>query len=223
MLSKRLQVVLDMIDIDAKLADIGCDHGYLAMHAIYKGIKKVELVDNKIGPLNVAKENLQNFTNDIQIKYSLSDGLSDIDNDINVVAICGMGGDLISKIINDNINVARSMNYLVLEANTNVYYLREFLVNNKFEIFDEEICYDRGKYYQIIKTKYNNKEYTLSNVEKEYGPILLNKKSDVFIHYIKDNIEKINKIILKNEKSSTYLNDKIKELNEVLNETNRNI
>ena len=99
MLSKRLQRVLDYIQIDDKLADIGCDHGYLSLYAIKKGVKFVQLVDNKIGPLNVAKKNLSKENLNAEIKYSLSSGLSNIDINVDTVAICGMGGDLISKIL----------------------------------------------------------------------------------------------------------------------------
>ena len=54
----RLNSALDWIDIDDKLADIGCDHGYLADLAFKKGVSFVQLIDNKEGPLNVAKKNL---------------------------------------------------------------------------------------------------------------------------------------------------------------------
>lgn len=47
MLSKRLNKVLTYINNTDKLVDVGCDHGYLAIEAINKGVKLVQLVDNK--------------------------------------------------------------------------------------------------------------------------------------------------------------------------------
>lgn len=220
MLSKRLQTVLDFIEPNAKLADIGCDHGYLALHAIYKGVKYVQLVDNKKGPLDVARNNLSKENLDATIEYSLSDGLSSLNQDINVVAICGMGGDLISKILSDNIDKTKHLDYLILEANSKVDVLRYFLINNGFNILDEEIVCDKNKYYQIIKTKYVNENIKLTDNEIEFGPILLSKKSEVFIEYIKELILKLELIQKKNNNISTQINDKIYKLKEVLNETN---
>ncbi len=219
MLSKRLNTVLDYIDSEDKLADIGCDHGYLALYAIYKGVKFVELVDNKQGPLNAAKENLKNVTNKATIIYSLSDGLNDIRCEVNTIAICGMGGDLISKIILDNLEMAKKMNKLILEANSKVDILRKNLNQNDFKINDETIVYEKGKYYQIIYASFDPNTNLLSEKEIEFGPILLKNKTETFIKFIKDSIDKLEIIDEKNQMSSPNLKNKINKLKEVLNET----
>ena len=41
----RLNAALDWIDLNDRLADIGCDHGYLAIEALKKGIPFVQLID----------------------------------------------------------------------------------------------------------------------------------------------------------------------------------
>ena len=216
MLSKRLQKVLDYIETDDKLADIGCDHGYLSLYAIKKGIKFVQLVDNKIGPLNVAKKNLSNEKLDAEIKYSLSSGLSDIDEKVDTVAICGMGGDLISKILFEDIDVAKRMKCLILEANSKVDILREFLSSNYFEIIDEDIVLEKDKYYEILKIKFNNEVDPLSLTEIEFGPILLKKKSLIFKEYLNNKIEKLNLIIKKNNESKDNLILKINKIKAIL-------
>lgn len=216
MLSKRLQKVLDYIETDDKLADIGCDHGYLSLYAIKKGIKFVQLVDNKIGPLNVAKKNLSNEKLDAEIKYSLSSGLSDIDEKVDTVAICGMGGDLISKILFEDIDVAKRMKCLILEANSKVDILREFLSSNYFEIIDEDIVLEKDKYYEILKIKFNNEVEPLSLTEIEFGPILLKKKSLIFKEYLNNKIDKLNLIIKKNNESKDNLILKIDKIKAIL-------
>ena len=75
-LSKRLQKVLDFVESSDKVADIGADHGYLTLAMHNKGVKYLQVVENKIGPLNRAKLNLIDLDNVI---FSLSDGISDID------------------------------------------------------------------------------------------------------------------------------------------------
>lgn len=222
MLSKRLQKVLDYISIEDNLADIGCDHGYLAMEAINKGIKKVQLVDNKIGPLNVAKKNLLPFEKNAIILYTLADGLSDINQDINVVAICGMGGDLITKILRDNLNVAKLMKYLILEANSKVEILRKFLSDNNFLIIDEDVVLDKNRFYEIIKISYSNNSNILSDDEIMFGPVNLVKRTDTFLSYLKYKIIKLEDIIKKNSLGDiSQLKLKKDKLLEIVNETKR--
>ena len=61
----RLEKVLSFIDKTDCLADVGCDHGYLAIMAIEKGVSFVQLIDNKKGPLDSAKINLKHY----QVNY----------------------------------------------------------------------------------------------------------------------------------------------------------
>lgn len=222
MLSKRLQKVLDYINKDDSLADIGCDHGYLAMAAITKGVKTVQLVDNKIGPLNVAKNNLAPYEKLANVTYTLADGLSKLDSKINVVAICGMGGDLIATIIRNNIDVAKTLSHLVLEANSKVDILRSFLDENNFEIIDETIIFDKNRYYEIIKTSYANKTIKLTEDEIMFGPINLKYRTDAFLNYLEDKIKKLDEIINKNASGDiSQLKKKKERLMEILYETKR--
>ena len=58
LLSDRMRAVVGLVEACDCIADIGCDHGYLAIEALKKGIPFVQLIDNKEGPLSVAKKNL---------------------------------------------------------------------------------------------------------------------------------------------------------------------
>lgn len=221
MLSKRLKMASSFINPNLNFADIGCDHGYLAIEAIKMGVKVVQLVDNKEGPLQIAKNNLSKFNNDVDIVYTLSDGLTNLDSRINIVAICGMGGDLIVKIVNDSIDTAKNLDYLILEANSKVNNLRKFLDNQGFSIIDEKFVIDRGKEYQILKVKYTNDSNKLSDEEIEFGPILLSKMSIDYRNYLiaKSNyleglLQKADAINLKN------INKQLKMIKEILYETN---
>ena len=95
----RLETAAAWLDSDDILADIGCDHGYLAIYAINNGVKHVQLVDNKKGPLDVAYKNMEEAGYQSEVTFTLSDGLSALEEDVNAVSILGMGGDLISKIL----------------------------------------------------------------------------------------------------------------------------
>lgn len=221
MLTNRLKEVLAYINPSDKLADIGCDHGYLALEAINKGLKLVQLVDNKEKPLAVAKKNLVDYESKAKVVYTLASGLTNILDEINVVAICGIGGDLISMILNDSIDIAKKMNSLILQANTKVRDLREYLNKHSFEIIDEKIVYDKGKFYQIIKCSYQENAHCLSEIEIKYGPKLIKNKTNVFIDFLK---YKLNH--LKNIKNSIIdinhpINKEINEIEEILSYENK--
>lgn len=187
-LSKRLQKVLEFVEASDKVADIGADHGYLTIAMHEKGVEFLQVVENKIGPLNRARQNLIDLEDVI---FSLSDGISDLHPSIDTVTICGMGGLNIVEILNNNLDTAKKLNKIIMQANSKTFELREFLISNGFSIVDEDIVNDTGKYYEIIVSKYNGINTSLEYHELLFGPILLNKKSDAFIEYyqsLKQNI-----------------------------------
>lgn len=204
---KRLETITKYIEETDIVADIGCDHGYLLQMAIKnKNIKKGYAIDNKQGPLNSAKNNLDKFDN---VDFILSDGLKNVNNsDINCVVIAGMGGMLINSIINDSIDKFKCINKLILCPNRNVDKVRLFLVENGFKIIDEDIVFEDGKYYELIIATIGEQKLSLN--EMFFGPILLEKKSNIFINKWKEYYYKI-KLINSKEKE-------IKLIEEVLNE-----
>lgn len=195
-LSKRLQKVLEFVDASDKVADIGADHGYLTIAMREKGVDFLQVVENKIGPLNRAKQNLMDYDN---IIFSLSDGISDLNSSIDTVTICGMGGLNIVEILENNLDVAKKLHKIIMQANSKTFELREFLTSNGFEIIDEDIVDDGDKYYEIIVSKYTGNNSSFLYHELLFGPILLNKKTDTFISYYFGLKQNILDILSKNE------------------------
>lgn len=194
-LSKRLQKVLNYIEPNDKVADIGADHGYLTIAMYEKGVKYLQVVENKIGPLERAKQNLMDYDN---IAFSLSDGISNLESYIDTVTICGMGGLNIVEILNNNLDTAKSLKKIIMQANSKTYELREFLTKNGFEIIDEDFVKDADQYYEIIIATFNNNDSTLSVAELYFGPILLKKRLNDFIDYYQSLKENIKHIIASN-------------------------
>lgn len=176
--SLRLMSALAFVNPEFNYADIGADHGYLAKAMLDTGVKLVQVVENKPGPLEHAKCNLQGDDNVI---YSLSDGLKDLDERIDAVTICGMGGLNIIGIINDCLAKAKTLKQLILQANSKIYELRQFLNEQHFQIENEKIVYEQGKYYEIIACRYDTASKSLSEAELRFGPCLMKEKSQVFI------------------------------------------
>lgn len=175
---ERLKSILQFINEDDIVADIGCDHGYLLELAIKnKKIKKCYAVDNKIGPLNSAKKNLEKYDN---VSFVLSDGLIELDSDdINCVVIAGMGGMLINKIFNDSKEKFKNIQKIIVAPNKDVDKVRMNFTQNGFKITDETICFEGDIYYEILVFEIG--EQKLSEKEILFGPKLLKGNNQLFL------------------------------------------
>ena len=122
--SLRLKNALELVNLSYNYADIGADHGYLAESMLQEGVKLVQVVENKIGPMEHAKANLAQYDHVI---YSLSDGLSDLDPRIDAVTICGMGGLNIIGIIDAHLTLAQNLKQLILQPNSKIHELNNVL------------------------------------------------------------------------------------------------
>ena len=194
-ISKRIQKIIEYIDVEDSVADIGCDHGYLGLGCLEKGIKFLQNIDNKKGPLTTAMKNLSDYQMNDNVIYTLCDGLDNLDSRVDTIVISGMGGDLINQIINRNLEKAKKLKKIIIVAHTKLFLLRKELTKN-FYIIDETIISEKNKLYEIIifkpsgetKTNYNYDDCLL-------GPIQKIKKEDLFIDKWNSRLEEIEKIL----------------------------
>ena len=194
-ISKRIQKIIEYIDVEDSVADIGCDHGYLGLGCLEKGIKFLQNIDNKKGPLTTAMKNLSDYQMNDNVIYTLCDGLDNLDIRVDTIVISGMGGDLINQIINRNLEKAKKLKKIIIVAHTKLFLLRKELTKN-FYIIDETIISEKNKLYEIIifkpsgeaKTNYNYDDCLL-------GPIQKIKKEDLFIDKWNSRLEEIEEIL----------------------------
>ncbi len=212
----RLHAALDWINEDDLLADIGCDHGYLASLALQKGITFVQLIDNKEGPLSVARRNLDKFNNDNKLKFTLASGLLELDPCITCVAILGMGGELITSILEEGKSNAKNVDKFILEANTKIPFLRKYLFLNGYNIVSEKIVKENDKYYELILCKKGEAEVVFNDLDIEFGPVLRNEKSPLFIEKWTEVYKKYQNIISKSKINPEKLVSDCKKIEEIL-------
>ena len=75
-LSYRLQTIADQVSPGNRLADIGCDHGFVPIYLIQKGIIPSAIAMDVVeGPLSRAREHIRSAGLDDVITTRLSDGL----------------------------------------------------------------------------------------------------------------------------------------------------
>ena len=163
---KRLMEIINIIDSGKNVIDVGTDHGlvplYLAKNEISNDILATDISAPSLKKLEEKlDENLSKT-----IKTKVTDGFKDIEKKDNQVAIiAGMGGNTIIEIIDQSLEFAKNLDYMVLESNIATERLRGYLNKNSFEITRDFLTYEHGKYYDILKAKYGKKQnLTLSDI-----------------------------------------------------------
>ncbi|MDD7464546.1 MAG: class I SAM-dependent methyltransferase [Anaerococcus sp.] len=198
---KRLLAIVNLIEKNKKVIDIGTDHGlvplYLAKNDISKEILATDISENSLSKL---VDSLDEETSKY-IKTMVTDGFTGIEKDDKQVAIiAGMGANTIMEIIEKSLDFAQNLDYMILASNIGNEKLRAFLLENSFEILEDFLVYENKKYYDIIKASFGKKEaYDLSeiyfgrdNIEKR-SPLLKEKldqdykKNKIFLKEIKEN------------------------------------
>ena len=151
-LSERLSVILDLVPESNLVADIGTDHGYLALELI-KSKKTKKVIASDIGekPLKNAENNIKK-ANVSGIELRLSDGLSALKrNEADTIIIAGMGGEVISGILNRSKEVCKTNNTtFIFQPTTSPEFLRRYLYENGFKIIKEVPVFENGKLYSVM-------------------------------------------------------------------------
>ncbi len=189
-MSERLLMNASLVPKCSVLADVGCDHAYTALYLVAKGVCSYALaMDIKSGPLLRAKKNIEYYGFSDRIKTRLSDGLSEISSgEADCILISGMGGSLIIDILNRGWEKVNSSKYLVLQPQSEIGKVREFLHKTGYQITAEEMCVQGGKFYTALRAERGEKPLEKVDLPQEilcqYGSCLLAKKHPILKIYI---------------------------------------
>ena len=183
-LSKRLLKVASLVEPAAFLADIGCDHGFLAISLVKSGkIKKAFCSDINEGPLKRASEHIKEFCLEDKISTCLSDGLLSIkdkydDYPFDTAVICGMGGLMGVKIIHEADEFFRRMNVFYIQLQSDIELVRIYLKRSGYQILFEDMVLEDGKYYTVMKVKNVSDESEISKMNFDEVPAILKDMYD---------------------------------------------
>jgi len=181
-LSNRLQTIYDMVSFNNVVADIGSDHALLPIALVQSGkVTRAYAVEVNEGPYDMTVKNIAKYNVENYITPMLSDGISELEVDVNTVTICGMGGNLVVDILDSNKDKLTHVNELILQPNNNEETVRIWLVNNGYDIDNEIIVFEDGVYYEVIKGVKREIERRYTKEELYFGPILLASKNENFI------------------------------------------
>jgi len=197
-LSKRLNWIIEKLDKAKVIMDVGTDHGYIPIYLVRNGIaEKVIASDINKDPLKKAQINATLDGVSDKIDLRLGGGLAPLKNrEAEAVIMAGMGGNLIRDILEADFNKVKSLQYLILQPAQNPEILREYLYSSDYEILDEDLCLDEGKYYELFKVRYKSGDYIkLENIFYEISPTMLSKKLPLLKSYIESKIDRNKKVI----------------------------
>lgn len=213
-LSKRLQAVADMTTCTGTVCDVGCDHGYVSIYLIQrKGCKKVIAMDVRKGPLERARKHIADYRLEEYIETRLSDGLLQVKKGEADAMVCaGMGGRLMQKILIQGREQIAGMQEMILQPQSEILKLRRFLKENGYVIADENMIWEDGKFYPMMRVTRETSEEAgrpaefskecWSRYGEKYGPWLLKKKHPVLKLFLRQELQKNIEILEKLRRDS---------------------
>lgn len=179
----RLNTLAKMVDPNSRLADIGTDHAYLPIELVKNGkIQYAIASDIAPGPLENARTDIAEAGLTSQIETRLGSGLETVKHvdQIDTVVIAGMGGKLMTNILDAAWNRDYHFKTLVLEPNIGEAGVRNWLMMHNYQIVDEKLIAEAGHTYELIKARLTEKRHNLTEKEIFFGPLILRAKNPVF-------------------------------------------
>lgn len=185
-ISKRLKAIVEFVDKNDSLIDVGCDHGLLSIYLVEnKMVKKIIASDINPNALSSATRNIKK--RNMNIETVLSDGIHDVNlKGINGLVISGMGTNTILHILSDS-NKLKYINKLLIQSN-NAHELLRYSLNDKgYYLEKESYTFDKGKWY--VTCKFIKSEKKNTSKEIKYG-FLDNKEYNAYLVALEKKIYK---------------------------------
>ena len=221
MISKRLELVASFVPQGTILLDVGSDHAYLPIELVERGQIESAIAGEVVeGPYQSAVKNVEAHGLKEKIQVRLANGLAAFEevDQVSVITIAGMGGRLISRILEEGLDKLANVERLILQPNNREDDLRIWLQENGFQIVAESILEEAGKFYEILVVEVGQMKLSASDVR--FGPFLSKEVSPVFVQKWQKEAEKLEfalgQIPEKNLEERQVLVDKIQAIKEVL-------
>ena len=201
-LSNRMQALTDMVTPGTVITDVGCDHGFVSVYLVQRGLSpRVIAMDVRSGPLERAREHIREYGLQDRIETRLSDGLHGLKTgEANGMICAGMGGPLMEKILTEGREQAQGFAELILQPQSEIPHFRTFLMDEGYLLLDENIIYEEGKYYFMMKVRWLGAmtddavrqkvgdswktEGLDPGLAEKFGPLLLSRRDRILREYL---------------------------------------
>ena len=181
----RLEAIIDLCPRTKIIADIGCDHGYVACELILQSKAEMVLATEKsVNCLSKAVALADSINIMPFISFRQGDGFQAITkyDKVNCAVIAGMGGIEIIKILK---NKPKKLYDFVLQPMSDVILLRQYLIENGFKIVVDKLVKENDKYYDVIKvTKGKKSKSYLADLELYFGKTNFTDNYELFYEFL---------------------------------------
>jgi tRNA (adenine22-N1)-methyltransferase len=179
----RLERVAAHVPAGARLADIGSDHAYLPVALMRRGLIAAAVAGEVAAtPFHAANRTVGDNGLEQRIKVRLADGLAAIEgaDEITAISLCGMGGETIRDILDSGKAHLNGRERLILQPNGGEQPLRQWLMDNGYQILHEELLRENRFYYEIIVAE-RAKAVTYSAEQLYFGPLQMQARTPEFL------------------------------------------
>jgi tRNA (adenine22-N1)-methyltransferase len=188
-----MKAVAAMVTPGGVLADIGTDHAYVPIALMQRQkITGAIAMDINEGPLKRANDNIAAAKLNTRIETRLSDGLNKLKpGEADTILIAGMGGELTIHILEEGHAVCEAASELVLQPQSDIQKVREYLREHQYRIIDEDMVCEDNKYYPMMRAvrvekndvwdKMNEQTRTACDI---YGPLLIKNGNPVLRRFL---------------------------------------
>ena len=155
-LSDRLLACCNYVKRGDRVADVGCDHGYLGIYLLTNGIAK-SVIESDVaeGPLQSAMRNAVKYGTKSKMSFHLSDGVKDIPRDFDTLVCAGMGADTIISILSAAPWLRDGKYRLILQCQSKRPELRQWLYDTGYRINRETLAKDGKFVYSIMEVVFD--------------------------------------------------------------------
>lgn len=196
-LKGRLKLIADKVPVCKTVADIGTDHAYLPIYLIQQGrCQKAIASDVRIGPVQVADRNITKYKLNENIETRLGSGLGTLgNNEADSIIIAGMGGTLVSELLEADAEKTFGATALVLQPMNDLDIVRKWLYEHKFDIYDEELAAEGNKIYCVLAARYDGKDKKYQEFQLHVGEKLIANQDPLLLAYCRMKVRQIERVL----------------------------
>ncbi|MDF2984598.1 MAG: hypothetical protein K0R50_108 [Eubacterium sp.] len=196
-LKGRLKLIADKVPECNTAADIGTDHAYLPIYLVKQGrCQRAVASDVRMGPVQVADRNITKYKLNEHIETRLGSGLETLKNgEADSIIIAGMGGTLVSELLEADTEKALSAKALILQPMNDLDIVRKWLYDHKFDIYDEELAAEGNKIYCVLAARYDGMDKKYQEFQLHVGGKLINNRDPLLLAYCEMKVRQINRVL----------------------------
>ena len=191
-ISDRLLACCAFVRPGDRIADVGCDHGYLSIHLLTNGIAASAIAsDLREGPLQSARDNAAKFGVHEKIEFCLSDGVQNIPRDFDTLVCAGMGAHTMISILESAPWLQDPRYRMILQCQIKTPMLRQYLTEHGWYIQQEAVLRDGKFLYTVMEVVFDPNLPRLTPGQCYISPVLSGEDVAEYRHWVLKDLEKI--------------------------------